>query len=327
MRSSSGRNRSAASLTRANAQPADEATGPQASLRLMIVPPGSMMRRASRRARNSPEPATTAAAGRPIVGPVARSAASTRRSIRHSSAAWANATRVVFREAVAVGADHPGQAVSGRLDRGGPAVGRRKIARIGCDLAQREVDVESRGEDLGGQPGGDPSQRQLGRQCADRRSAHARVNQLAGLETLGVASPPRRHAGRGRAESSRSWSSRCRSRDLATPESTGPPGSPAPASSPRRPGAAGAEPRRPSETRRQRPRRRSKSPEGPRAPHRGPRSPPRSWSDNSRTARRSWSPRPGRSRGKAAAAAAIARPSSSGRFQTSNGTVRACPSS
>ncbi len=155
----------------------------------MIGPPGSMTRWASRRARNSPEPATTAAVGpadRRPRGPFGRE----RQAIEQAFVGGAGESEcILLRKAVAVGADHPGQAVAGRLDRGGPAVGRRQIARVGCDISQREVDVERRGKDLGGQSGGDPAQRQLGRQCADRRSAHARINQLAGLEALGVASP------------------------------------------------------------------------------------------------------------------------------------------
>ena len=64
-----------------------------------------------------------------------------------------------------------------------------RSARVGFDIAQREVDVERRRKDLGGQPGGDPAQRQLGRQCTDRRAANARIDQLAGLKALGVAAP------------------------------------------------------------------------------------------------------------------------------------------
>ena len=59
--------------------------------------------------------------------------------------------------------------------------------RVGFDVSEREVDVERRGEDLGGQAGGDTSHRQLGRQRTDRRTANAGIDELAGLEAFGVA--------------------------------------------------------------------------------------------------------------------------------------------
>ena len=162
-----------------------------------------------------PNPTTTAAAGRPMVGRVARSAACTRRWIRHSSAAWANARRRPAksrrgrRRPSGQGGRGPASTVAGR-----PSAVDRSLG-LDAIVSQREINVERRGKDLGRQAGGDPAKRQLGRQCTHWRSAHARINQLAGLEAPGIATPPRGHDCRDQAGSDRSLSSRCRSRGHA----------------------------------------------------------------------------------------------------------------
>ena len=94
-------------------------------------------------------------------------------------------------EAVAVGADHPSQAVPGCRNGRRPAVSRREVVGLGLDITQDEVDIERRREDLGGQAGGDSPQWKLGRERTDGSSANARVNKLAGLEAVRCRVRPR----------------------------------------------------------------------------------------------------------------------------------------
>ena len=167
-----------------------------------------------------------------------------------------------------------------------------RLVGLGCDIAQHQVDVERRRKDLGGDAGWDSPDWKLGRQCANRSSAHARVNQLAGLKPFRVGSPlggnsprvERDQIGRGRADV-----------DQETRASQAPGGlraSQAPASSPRRQSADLREHRRPSGIRRRSPRRTPRDRAAPRLPRQGWPVPRRPWSDNNRRARRSWSRRP-----------------------------------
>ena len=112
----------------------------------------------SRRARNSPEPATTAprdarsSGARPLGGDC-QSQAGTRRAAREN--ATASAAEKPSRSAPTIRArrSRAASTVAGR-----PSAVERSLG-FGFDVAQRQVDVERRGEELGGQPGGDASER------------------------------------------------------------------------------------------------------------------------------------------------------------------------
>ena len=119
-------------------------------------------------ARKSPEPGMTAAAGRPMVEPQARSAASTRRSSRLCRRPGRTERRRRPRDLR--GRCRPfAPGGRGPPPRRGPAVGRREISRVGLDVAENQIDVKRRSEDLGGQP------RRYAPQGSSGASAHTGV--------------------------------------------------------------------------------------------------------------------------------------------------------
>ena len=253
----------AASVSRANAQPADDATAPHASSRLMTGPPNAdqaIRQLAGEEAARARDDRRGRLADRRRTGSLGRLAQALGQAFVGRLSEF---DRILGRESVAVGADHPSQAVPGRIDSRGPAVSRRAVIGLGLDITQDQVDVQRRREDLGRQSGGYSPQGKLGRQGADGRSSNARVNKLAGLEPFGVGSPPGANLAPNRAESSPPWSCRCRSRSRATQEPAAPQASRAPASSPPRRAAdsGGSRPR--DETRRRCPRPRSSGHDSP----------------------------------------------------------------
>ena len=154
------------SMSSARAQPAVEAAIPQASARLMMGRSGPRARAANRRARNSPEPAmtaTSACADRRLADPMSGlgqpAAGGTPRRIGKAPAAASAEKRLPVR------ADHPRQAVPRGVDRGPAPVGGCQVGRIRVEIAQRQVDIESRRKELGGQANGRSlPERQLGSQ-------------------------------------------------------------------------------------------------------------------------------------------------------------------
>ncbi len=123
--------------SRAWAQAAGEAAGPQASASEKIVPPGARTRSATLRARNSPEPAISTLAGRTCrrvgcdpVGGVGQAGEEER------VGGAGELSRVVGGEVVAVETDHPGQAVAGGVEGQRLAIGGRTVEGVGGVVAQ-----------------------------------------------------------------------------------------------------------------------------------------------------------------------------------------------